>query len=185
MKSSILAYKLVSVTIFIVLLIATIIAEGQLTAQKVPIKDMMPEHFIVLNLYGDASVFSLHYDRQSALKEGAFFSTKLGIGYNEEWRICALSSCTSPPARYMTVPHHITYNTGFNKHYFEIGMGATLLTYPATQNYIVYPILGYRRVPAEEKRFQFRVFGQIPFTGLDTKDILFVPLGLSLGIRLD
>ncbi|MGB4204332.1 MAG: hypothetical protein WBJ84_01800 [Bacteroidales bacterium] len=100
------------------------------------------------------------------------------MGYNEEFQVFF----GPPPEKYATIPHHITGNLGKGRHFFEFGIGGTIISGNTTQPYILYPIVGYRFLPLTSDKFNFRVFGQIPFTGLETDDIIFIPLGLSLGV---
>jgi len=92
-----------------------------------------------------------------------------------------VGSCP-PPDKYLTLPHHITGNLGRGKHFLEFELGGTIIYGNTNQNYLIYPIFGYRLHPLNSNKVNFRLFGNIPFSGLNTEDILFSPFGLSLGI---
>lgn len=141
-----------------------------------------PLNSIQVNLLGDASIISINYDKQFLISPTFILSSKFGLGYNEEFQICIFGPCSSPPEKYLTIPHHITGNIGKGKHFFEFGLGGTIISGNTNQNYFLYPIVGYRVLPLNSNKVNFRVFGQIPFSGLETEDILFIPFGLSLGI---
>ncbi|MEW5845129.1 MAG: hypothetical protein AB1777_02565 [Bacteroidota bacterium] len=106
-------------------------------------------------------------------------AAKLGVGYNEEFNICIYSPCPESH-KYITIPHHISCNVGTNKHFFEVGLGGTVIMGKTTQPYILYPILGYR-FQSLKKKLKFRIFIQYPFSGGETDDILFIPMGISIG----
>lgn len=140
-----------------------------------------PLNSIQLNLLGDASLISINYDKQFLISQTFILSSKFGLGYNEEFQLCIFGPCSSPE-KYLTIPHHITGNIGKRKHFFEFGLGGTIISGNTNQNYFLYPIVGYRILPLNSNKVNFRVFGQIPFTGLEIEDILFIPFGLSIGI---
>ncbi|NHK29701.1 MAG: hypothetical protein FK730_00015 [Asgard group archaeon] len=143
--------------------------------------DTRPQNNINLNLLGDASIFSVSYERIFFISSNFFLTGKLGLGYNEEFRLCLFGSCP-PTEKHLTIPHHITGNLGIERHLFECGIGGTIITGNTNQNYLLYLIVGYRLQPQKPNMVTFRIFGSIPFTGFWTEDILFIPLGLSLGI---
>lgn len=141
-----------------------------------------PKNHIYLNLLGDASVFSLNYDRVWMLGDSKearqFFSTKIGLGYNEEFSLFSDYAET-----YTTIPHHLTYNIGGPISHFEIGLGATFL-YGRISEYLIYPLIGLRIVPLKRQNFNFRLYAQLP-TVQDNNyktGILFIPFGTSLGV---
>lgn len=142
--------------------------------------DTRPMNGISFNLLGDASLISVHYDRLILLGPSFMLSGKLGVGYNEEFQLCIFGPCSSPPGKYMSIPHHITGNLGKRKHFFEFGLGGTLILGNTVQPYVLYPMLGYRFLPLRSGKINFRIFGQVPLSRIE--DILFVPFGISLGI---
>lgn len=147
-----------------------------------PIGDI-PESNINLNLLGDASLISINYERLFFVNSTSFLTGKIGVGYNEEFQLCIWGPC-SPSEKYLTIPHHITGNLGSGRRFIEFGLGGTIISGNTNQNYLLYPIVGYRQLLLESNTVNFRIFGSIPFSGLDTEDILFVPIGLSVGISL-
>ena len=160
-----------------ILITVLVIAGTALFAQN----NERPLNSIQINLLGDASIISINYDKQFLISSTFILSGKLGLGYNEEFKLCIWGPC-SPPEKYMTIPHHITGNIGKGRHFFEFGLGRTVINGNTNQNYLLYPIVGYRILPLNSSKLNFRIFGQIPFSGLETEDIIFIPFGLSLGI---
>jgi len=134
-----------------------------------------------INLLGDASLISLHYEGRKFVRSAVFITGKVGLGFNEEFRLCLFGPC-SPPQRYLTIPHHVTANFGGSKHYFELGMGGTIIS-GSDRGYFLYPIIGYRRQPLAGKKVSFRVFGQLPVVHPNNNNILFSPVGISLGVN--
>lgn len=143
------------------------------------IVDARPLNSINLNLLGDASLISINYERQFLVSPAFILSSKLGLGYNFEFIIFG------NPEHYLTIPHHITGNIGKGRHFFEFGLGGTIINGNTTQPYILYPIVGYRILPLKSNEITFRIFGQIPFSGIETDDILFIPFGLNLGVSFN
>jgi hypothetical protein len=139
-----------------------------------------PLNNINLNFLGDASLFSLNYERQFVITPKLILSSKLGLGYNEEFQICIWGPC-SPPESYITIPHHFTSNFGKGRHFFEFGVGGAVILGKTEHPYLLYPIAGYRFLPLKSDRLNFRVFGHVPFSGLDLNDFMFVPFGVNIG----
>jgi len=48
-------------------------------------------------------------------------------------------------------------------------------------HYQVYPILGYRFQPIKPNKLNFRIFGSLPLIKMESENILFIPVGFSLG----
>jgi len=141
-----------------------------------------PLNGINLNLLGDASYFSINYERIFLISSSFFLTAKVGLGYNEEFQYGGHST---PLSKFLTIPHHFTGNIGKGRHFFEFGLGGTLINGNTTQHYIFYPIVGYRLLPLKSNNINFRLFGNIPywaFYGAETDDIIFIPFGLSFGI---
>lgn len=164
----------------ITIILVYILSGGMLFAQNNNIIDSVrPVDGIAINLLGDASMVSVNYEKLFLIKKTFFITGELGLGYNEESQLCLFGSCSTPD-KYLTIPHHITGNVGRGKHFFEFGLGGTIITGNTDQHYVFYPIAGYRIQPVKSNRFNLRVFGEFPFTRI--KDIVFTPFGLSLGI---
>lgn len=159
-----------------ILILVIVIARTTLFAQN----NERPLNSIQINLLGDASIISINYDKQFLISSTFVLSGKLGLGYNQEFELCFTGSCPSPK-NFTTIPHHITGNIGKGRHFFEFGIGGTVIVGNTKQIYFLYPMVGYRILPLNAGKLNFRIFGQIPFSGLGADDILFVPFGLSLG----
>jgi hypothetical protein len=142
--------------------------------------DSRPLNSLYLNLFGDASLVSINYDRLFIISSAFRLSSKIGMGFNEEFQICFFGPC-SPPEQYFTLPHHITGNFGKGRILFELGLGGTKIIGTRTQTYILYPIIGYRIMPLTPGKLNFRMYGQLPFSGIVREDIVFIPVGLSIG----
>lgn len=86
--------------------------------------DSRPLNSVYLNFFGDASFISLNYERQFLVSKTFIISSKVGLGYNEEFQFLCFPLCLSNE-KYLTVPHHITANLGKERHFFEFGFGGT------------------------------------------------------------
>ena len=160
----------------LILVILILIVRTTLFAQN----NERPLNSIQINLLGDASIISINYDIQFLISSTFILSGKVGLGYNQELELCFSGSCPSPK-NFTTLPHHITGNIGKGRHFFEFGIGGTVIVGNTKQIYFLYPMIGYRILPLNSGKLNFRIFGQIPFSGLGADDILFVPFGLSVG----
>ena len=165
----------------IILAIPAIILPAQ---NKEYSSDFRPLNIITVNLCGDASLISLYYERLFLINPTIFLTGKLGIGLNEATLQYIFGYKHSLEVYFITIPHHITCNFGKGIHFFETGMGGSMIYRNTDQNYFLYPIIGYRIQPLKSDRVNFRIFGIIPFSGYDHEEICFSPLGLSLGICL-
>lgn len=125
----------------------------------------------------DASLFAVNYERIYEIGPRMLLSTRMGLGYNEEFLIWN----TQKANEYTTLPHAVTFNFGKRRSFFEIGMGGTIIAGVTSQHYILYPIISYRILPLNFKRLNMRVSVQIPTVGWETEDIFFFPIGLSIG----
>lgn len=144
------------------------------------ITNVNPRNDINLTLLGDASILSISYGRLIYLTKHLVLSGKVGIGYNEKFIFYLGNGNHPPPDRYLTVPLHITANIGGRSHYLEFGMGGTFLAGNTAENFIPYPIVGYRSIPRKSKT-NFRLFAGIPILDNQNRDILFIPFGVSFG----
>ena len=140
-----------------------------------------PMNNINLNILGDASIVSLNYERLFFITPGIFISGDLGIGFNQEFTQNLDGSGASTPDTYLTIPHHITGNIGKGKHFFEFGMGGTIINGFPDKKYFLYPIIGYRLQPLKSNKVNFRIFTTLLNNGKDS-EIYILPLGLSLGL---
>ena len=166
-------------TIFLCLLMAS----GTLLSQGLDaVGPTRPLNSMSLNFLGDASLISVAYERQYILKENFLLTTKLGLGYNSEVSFCLFGSCSRSEYKYVTFPHHITGNWGKGKHFLEFGLGGTYVAGNTNYPYVVYPLLGYRILPLEKDKLNFRIYHSYPFSGNDILDYYFAIIGLSVGV---
>ncbi len=145
---------------------------------------LRPSNNVYVNVLGDASWISINYERRFFVRPTYFLTGKIGYGYNEEFQICIWDNICSSNHQYITVPHHISVNIGNGRSFLEVGIGGTIIIGHTDQPYLLYPIFGYRLHPLKKNKINFRFFGEVPFTGLITEDIIFFPFGLSLGVSL-
>jgi hypothetical protein len=143
--------------------------------------NIRPLNGINLNLLGDASWFSINYERLFSISPSFIITGKIGLGYNREFAPYYAAS------KYFTIPHHITGNLGKGRHLFEFGLGGTIINENSDHylDYIFYPIIGYRFLPLKSNHINFRLFSNIPywaFSGRELGYIIFIPFGLSIGI---
>jgi len=141
------------------------------------------EH-VGVNLIGDLSWISVHYDVLFPLGEQLFLSGKLGFGYLPEKRILPKPEDNRPDHHWVTLPHHLTLNFGKGNHFLECGAGSTVVIGSPTSAYVFYPMLGYRYVPNNPNEPYLRLTGYYPLTGLDRLDTFFLPIGLTVGLRI-
>ena len=169
----------------LLVVLLTTISLMSFSQKQEEIIDTRPLNNININLLGDASRVSINYERQFLVSTTFNLTSKLGLGYNQEYQLCLGGGC-GPPDKYFTLPHHITGNLGKGRHFFEFGFGGTFLTGNKTLFYYIYPTIGYRISPLKSKKINFRIFGQVPlykFDRLDQlNDFIFLPFGLSMGM---
>lgn len=166
--------RIISTCLF---LCCSLIGHGQIS---IPASHDVLKNSLQLNLAGDASLLSFHYDRLFEVSEGFMLSTKFGVGINQEFRIC-FGGCSGATELYTTFPHHLTAILGGGRHTVELGFGGTYLSGNTTEPYFLYPTLGYRLLPLGNMQSTFRAFVQFPVNGFQTEDILFIPVGISFG----
>lgn len=145
-------------------------------------KTSRPLNSLSLNFLGDASLISVSYERQYILKENFLLTTKLSMGYNSEVRFCLFGSCSGAGDRFFTLPHHITGNWGKGKHFLEFGLGGAYVVGNTNYHYVAYPLIGYRILPFEKDKINFRIYSAYPFNGNDILDYYFSMIGLSFGV---
>ena len=153
--------------------------------EKIQSVEDRPLNNISLNFLGDASKISINYEKQFLVGESFILTTKFGLGYNQEFRLCLFGSCSSPSKNYLTIPHHFTANLGNRRSFFEFGLGGTILYGETSEPYILYPIIGYRFLPLQSNKINFRLyFLPPPYADgpYGHPDILFFIVGGSLGI---
>lgn len=86
----------------------------------------------------------------------------------------------------MIILHHLTALYGKNKAFLEYGIGGSAIFSTGNKSsYLIYPILGYRHHPFKNPGISFRAWILLPFgqqSTIESYDILFVPIGGSIGI---
>lgn len=137
-----------------------------------------PRNSVYFGLLGDASLLSIHYERLLLSLPDFLLIGKCGLGINEEFQIFGGSTKT-----FWTIPHHLTGNFGKEKHFFEIGLGGTIINGDTNQHYLLYPIIGYRLL-STTKNLNLRIFASYPFSGMETDVIVFFPVGFCVGMNL-
>ena len=141
-----------------------------------------PLNSININLLGNASNISVNYQRIYFVKSNFFVSGKIGFGYYKKLGLClrgrylGYEPC-KPPKKISTITHHITGNWGKKRSYFELGIGGSVVG----NNYLMYPIIGYRLLPLKSD-INFRIFGEWPIIKAGKSEVLFIPIGLELGV---
>jgi len=159
--------------------------KSKFQTEKIQSVDDRPLNNISLSLFGDASYISINYEKQYLVAKSYILSAKLGLGYNQEFCISFGSGSCSPVENYLTIPHHFTANIGKRRSFFELGLGGTILYGETSEPYILYPIIGYRFLPMQSNKINFRLyFLPPPYADgpLGHPDILFSIVGGSIGI---
>lgn len=139
-----------------------------------------PSNNLNVNLLGDATIFSLSYERLQFFDRKYMIAGKIGIGYSQSLGL------PSKSAALLTIPMHITGNLGVYKkrQYIEFGLGGTLMYYENFKywDYALYPIVGYRFQPYQKVKLTLRVFLSYPLTDkLDLHNYWFSPVGITIG----
>ncbi len=166
--------------IFIILLVSLALYSS--AQKKVYFAERRPLNNAAINICGDASILSLHYERLFVLNPNLLLAGKLGIGFDEP-TIKYLFGYTTPPNDYfIALPHHLTCNLGKGRHFFEFGLGGSLVWEGSSRDYCLYPVAGYRLQPMKTNKLHIRFYGALPISGNEEVNAQFTPLGLSLGI---
>ena len=161
----------------IIILTIGLISHAQ-NAEYIP--SIRPGNNVNLNLFGDASIISINYERLF-LNTGTFFLTgKLGIGYSESMKL------PNGNTSLLSTPMHISANVNVSKgiHFIEFGLGNTLLFYANFKywDYSLYTLIVYRLQTLRQGRITVRIFISYPLTGkIDFNDYWFSPVGLNVG----
>ena len=140
-----------------------------------------PLNSINLNILGDASNWSVNYDRLFRVDSLVYLSAKFGLGYNKEFQLCIFGPCDFNDEEYFTIPLHLTGIIGKGRSFFEFGVGGTIITGETSQPFILYPVMGFRILPLRSGYSVFRIYGQVPFSEL-REDYFFSRIGLSFGL---
>lgn len=152
---------------------------------------LRPKNNVNLEVLGSASLVSLNFDRLFVVNPNLMLSGKIGVGFNQSQTFC-FGDCDKKIGL-LTVPHHLTINIGKKHHFLELGVGGTLFTgYHLAQQYVLYPLIGYRGTPLKSGKGNFRIFALIPFSSKNNNSLLFLnkdnvlilPFGLSFGLSI-
>lgn len=169
-----------TLTIFL-LLCAVTLAQAQETTDS---EYDRPDFIISGNISSGAALLSLDFEKLVFLQPDRLLAIGVGFGFNQEFQIFSTSE---GPENYFMLPHHLTYNWGKKKSFFELGAGATWISGDRQNWYLVYPMVGYRYHPFNNPGFSFKVWLYFPFGQkfvTEYAETLFSPVGLSIGIAL-
>ncbi len=158
------------------------------TAQDISYQsDTISKNNISVTFFGDASMLNLKYERVLSPFRFGFFTASLGagLGMSGDSRNFLESESFEEKQFFGVIPHHFTANFGSGKHFFEAGIGGTVFTGAPAQDYIGYPILGYRFQNSGNIKSNFRIFVQSPIFENPGPEVLFMPLGFSMGFSLN
>lgn len=130
-----------------------------------------------VGIIGGGNTVSLNYGRVFLPRSKTFFVASIGMGIQP-------SGIFDPEELIFGIPHSVTFNYGGRGHYLELGAGANMFfaTKLNATYYLPYPILGYRFQTNGSRRLQF--VGRAFVHPRPSSDYwLFIPFGISLGIR--
>lgn len=164
------------IKVLIILTFGLIVTAKDAEASSFP----WPSNNITLNLFGDATIFSMNYERLHFFDRKYMIAGKIGIGYSQSLGL------PSKSAALLTIPMHFTGNISVYKkrQYIEFGFGGTFMFYENLKywDYAIYPIVGYRLQPYQKVKLTFRIFISYPLTDkIDMHNYWFSPVGLSIG----
>lgn len=135
-----------------------------------------------INFLGDGSLASINYERLLPVySDHVFITAGLGIGMNSLVTFHANGETVYTSSSFPVIPHHITGNIGSGRHFLEFGLGGTILANKSGQHYLPYLSLGYRLQPLNTNRVSARIFGSYPLQSLERFDIIYIPVGVSVG----
>jgi len=167
----------------LILLLAAMAAAAK--SQDIAANDNGRSEFIVsANISSGAALLSLDFEKLVFLKPDRMLAVGAGLGFNQEFQIFTTSE---GPANYFILPHHVTFNVGKKRSFFEMGLGASWVSGDNQNWYLVYPMAGYRYHPFNNPGFSFKAWAYFPFGQkfvTEYAETLFSPIGLSFGIAL-
>jgi len=138
------------------------------------------KHSIQLQAFSDLSLASIVCERLLYQDQNLFFTSKIGLGWGTEF---CIFSCELEDPEFVTIPFGLTANFGANGHFFETGLGGTLLTNELRQ-VSIHPSVGYRGYLGVNKNFLLRIHTYLPLTPLINEwewVPFFLPAGVALG----
>lgn len=150
--------------------------------------DIRPVNNIYINVFGDASLISLNYEKLFIIHPNIILTGKIGLGFNLGDLFCSNGSCSLH--NYITIPHHLTINFGIDRFFLEIGYGGTVVNGNRNQEYLIYPLFGIRFHPLHVEQVAIRLYANFPFSiyrdysfsPWEDERVIFIPFGLSLGV---
>lgn len=147
---------------------------------------VISQNNILIGFLADASMINIKYERVLKSTNFGFASAAVGAGLGMSGNSESIYTSESFQEKELfgSLPHHLTFNFGKNRHFLETGIGGSLLMGGPTQDYVGYPMLGYRFQNAGSIKSNFRIYLQLPIAGNPGPDVLFIPLGFSIGTSL-
>lgn len=130
--------------------------------------------------FGSGTFTTVEYERD--LLGGSFHNyllTSLGAGMGAKIDLLSNSGSFDSSQWSFVATQKISYCMGSGVHFVELGLGGNYIQISKTQPYIVYPFLGYRFIGTNNTTLKLHV--SLPFTGIHTDDLGFLPIGLGLG----
>lgn len=164
------------VVLIFFLLITSVVVHAQHLSEPLASRQ---DNSIYINFFGDGSLISVNYERRFHVSSHFFLSSKIGIGVEPRWQLCIF--VCDPFRAFATIPHHFTGIIGKGEHFFEFGLGGTVVFAHPTQPYFLYPMVAYRFLSILPSKANVRIYVQWPFSGIKTDNIFFRPFGLSIG----
>lgn len=161
--------------LLLIALLFSLIANAQ---DSLKISKTIQKNNIGINIAGEASRVAINYEHNIVLKNHHFVNLGIGIGRNEEFALWTSGKS------YVTFPHHLTYNIGQKRHFFELGVGGTVLVARETNfnSYFIYPITGYRFQSIRQGRLFFRIYlSFLVHTGGEHPRNFPIPGGAAIG----
>lgn len=89
-------------------LIAILVFEQAFPQEIKEKEDFRPRNSVNINLLGDASLYSINYERFFYCNEVFVISSKVGLGYNTDFFLPGMIADHPGPENYLTIPYHIT-----------------------------------------------------------------------------
>lgn len=171
----------------IILLLIIVLAGGSLFAQRYAgDSKIVSKNHILISFLADASMINIKYERVLKSTNFGFASAAVGAGLGMSGNSESIYTSESFQEKELfgSLPHHLTFNFGKNRNFLETGIGGSLLMGGPNQDYVGYPMLGYRFQNAGSIKSNFRIYLQLLIAGNPGPDVLFIPLGFSIGTSL-
>ncbi|MFO7573964.1 MAG: hypothetical protein R6W67_02250 [Bacteroidales bacterium] len=140
-----------------------------------------PSMTFYVNFLGEGSLLSLNLEKSFLNTTLFFLNGRAGAGFSTQLGECLSDPCETNPSDFLILPHHLTFCIGKGKHYFEAGIGGTVILGNTTQHYIPFPTAGYRMHPVQKSRVYLRIMASYPLVK-ELADISWLPYGVSIGM---